>query len=164
MRVKAESQALWLQGQARPGQEWRRPGKQRALWTALAPALGPPQPLLCLRALPASVILPANPIPDQRPRRKKGKRREKRRRSKKGEGDWCVRWGEKGENNKPLFIWQGRQLLGPGHLCACCLPGRRQAPPWCSLVPDPWKELPQQHPSPQSEINNLSTSSEEGNL
>lgn len=138
MRVKAESQALWLQGQARPGmtqaqenrkhcgQPWPRP------W-------GPHQPLLSLRALPASVILPANPIPDQRPRRKKGKRRERRQRSEKGEGDWRECWGERRENNKPLFIWQGRQLLGPGHLCACCLPGLRQAPPKYPLVPELWK-------------------------
>lgn len=67
-------------------------GKQRALWTALASALPsqPHSPPLSLRALPASVILPANPIPDQRPRRKKGKRRERIQRSEKGEIDMHV--------------------------------------------------------------------------
>lgn len=138
MRVKAESQALWLQGQARPGMTQAQGNREHCGLPWPRP-WGPHQPLLCLWALPASVILPANPIPDQRPRRKKGKRRERRQRSEKGEEDWRVCWGEKGENNKPLFIWQGRQLLRPGHLCACCLPGWRQAPPKCPPVPDPWK-------------------------
>lgn len=98
--------------------------------------------------------------PWSKAKEKKGKRRERRQRSEKGEGDWRACWEAKGESNKPLFIWLGGQLLGPEHLCACRLPGWSQAPPKCLRVPDPWKVAMATPLGPQSEINNLSTSTE----
>lgn len=53
----------------------------------LSPDALEPGPLLRPPALPASVIPAANPIPDQRPRRKKERSSERRQRSEKAEGD-----------------------------------------------------------------------------
>lgn len=158
-----ESQG-WKPGSvtAGPGQRWRRPSETES--TVDCPGPGAHEPLLCPGALPASVILPANPIPDQRPRRKKATWRERRQRSEKGEGDWRVCWGEGGREQQTTLYLTGEAAARAG-APVCLLPPRLM--PSSALVPAsarPMKSCHGNTPGPQSEINNLSTSSEEGNL
>lgn len=103
MRVKAESQALWLQGQAEPemtqvqenrehcGQPWPRP----------CPPLSPS--CASEHFLPLSFYQQIQSLikgqGEKRGREERGDREVKRAR----EIDVCV-GGERGENNKPFFI------------------------------------------------------------
>lgn len=105
-----ESQG-WKPGSvtAGPVQRWRRPSETESTVDCPGPGPWAHEPLLCLGALPASVILPANPIPDQRPRRKKDTRRERRQRSEKGEWDWraCSGGGRERTTNHSLSDRRG---------------------------------------------------------
>lgn len=125
---------------AGPGQVQDDAGSGKTESTVDSPGLAPsPPPISSLQALPASVILPANLIPDQRPGRKKREERGGREVKRVREIDMYVAERVERESNKPSFIWRGRQLLGLGHLCVCRLTGLCQAPPQSPLVPNSWK-------------------------
>ena len=114
---------------------------------ALAPALGPLSPSCASEALPASVILPANPIPDQRPREKKGE--EERQRSEKGEGDWRVGGrGGNGEKKQVTLYLTGEAAARAGAPVCLLPPGLTPSSRPCTNQCQTHQKLPGQHPLP----------------
>lgn len=155
--------SLW-DCRARPGPRWRRSRKTLKHCGQPPPKPFPTQPLLCLRALPPSVILPVNPIPDQRPRRKKGKRRERRQRSEKGERLTCMWRGREGRAQQTLLYLKGEAAAQTGAPVFLLLPRPTPSSTPLPASARPMKGCHGNTPGPQSEINNLSTSSEQSNL
>ncbi len=146
---------------ARPGQGWRRPRETES--TVDSPGPGPgappvPQSTSCL----CHSTSKSNPW--SKAKEKKGE--EKREETEKWKGRGRLTWvlGGKGRKQQTALYLTGEAAARAG-APVCLLPPRRT--PSSALVPTsarPMKGCHGNTPGPQSEINNLSTSSEEGNL
>ncbi|KAF3708409.1 hypothetical protein EXN66_Car001583 [Channa argus] len=160
MRVKAESQALLLHG---PARDDAGPAIQRALWTALAPARGPTSPTRASEHfLPLSFYQQIQSL--IKGQGEKRGREERRDREVKRAREIDVRFGGRGREQQTTLYLTGEAAARAG-APVCLLPPRLT--PNSTPVPAsarPMKSFHGNSPSPESEINNLSTSSEEGNL
>lgn len=157
----------WNPGSVTAGARLRMtqgPAKQRALWTALAQTLGPLAPPVP-RSASCLCHSTSKSNPWSKAKEKKGD--EKREETEKWKGRWrltCMLGGRAGREQQTSLYLTGEAAARAG-APVCLLPPKLT--PSSALVPAsarPMKSCHGNTPKPWAEINNLSTSSEEGNL